>query len=556
MLDIIIKNGTVIDGAGKKVYKADLGVINGKIVTIGDLSKARADEIIDAKDKFVTPGFIDIHNLSDGYLTLFTIPTQDSLVRQGCTTAIGGNCGSSLAPLATPPTNRLLRKIWVSRRLPDIILAPTTTLAMIKSVRRWAEIFGFNINWLTFREYLREIQKRGISINFGSLIGHTTLRRGLIRDEVRDLTKEEMKMMQNLITHALEEGSFGLSFGLAYSHANFVKTEELVDLARSVSKRKGIITIHLRNEGKRLVEAVKEAIAVGKETKARIQIAHLKAQGEGSWGNFAKALERIDGASRTQDIHFDVYPYTATASVLYMYLPDWISRGGREKTLKRLHDLKLRKKIIQDTKEQSIDYGKLRIAQSPFNKTYVGRTIGEIAEGRAIGVEEAVCEVLIAGRGHVIVFDSSLSEENLEKAIKNPLCMITTNGAGYNLEHYRSLKQFKGGQQLVHPRCFGAFPRFLGRYVREKKLIFWEEAIRRITGLPAKKLGLTRRGFIKQGYLADITIFDPKTIIDRATYDNPYQYPKGIEWVLVNGEVVVRKSKHTGKLAGKVLRHG
>ncbi len=555
MLDIIIKNGTVIDGAGKKIYKADLGVINGKIVTIGDLSKARADEVIDAKGKFVTPGFIDIHNLSDGYLTLFTIPTQDSLVRQGCTTAIGGNCGSSLAPLATPPTNRLLRKIWVSRRLPDIILAPTTTLAMIKSVRRWAEIFGFNINWLTFREYLREIQKRGISINFGSLIGHTTLRRGLIRDEVRDLTKEEMKMMEGLITHALEEGSFGLSFGLAYSHANFVKTEELVDLARSVSKRKGIITIHLRNEGKRLVEAVKEAIAVGKETKARIQIAHLKAQGEGSWGNFAKALERIDGASRTQDIHFDVYPYTATASVLYMYLPDWISRGGREKTLKRLHDLKLRKKIIQDTKEQSIDYGKLRIAQSPFNKTYVGRTIGEIAEGRAIGVEEAVCEVLIAGRGHVIVFDSSLSEENLEKAIKNPLCMITTNGAGYNLEHYRSLKQFKGGQQLVHPRCFGAFPRFLGRYVREKKLIFWEEAIRRITGLPAKKLGLTRRGIIKQGYLADITIFDPKTIIDRATYDNPYQYPKGIEWVLVNGEVVVRKSKHTGKLAGRVLRH-
>ena len=556
MLDIIIKNGTVIDGAGKKVYKADLGVINGKIVTIGDLSKARADEIIDAKDKFVTPGFIDIHNLSDGYLTLFTVPTQDSLVRQGVTTAIGGSSGSSLAPLATPPTNKLLRKIWVSRRLPDIILAPTTTLAMIKSVRRWAEIFGFNINWLTFKEYLREIQKRGISINFGSLVGHTTLRRGLIKDEVRDLTKEEMKMMEDLITHALEGGSFGLSFGLAYSHVNFVKTEELVDLARPVSKRKGICTFYLRDERKRLVEAVKEAIAVGKETGSKIQIAHLKAKGQSNWGNFTKALEKIDGASRNLDIHFDIYPYTATASVLYMYLPDWVARGGREKMLERLVDSKLRKKILEDIKKQPIDYGKLTIAMSPFNKTYVGRSIREIAEWRAISIGETVVEVLLAGRGHVIVFDPSLSEENLEKAIKNPLCMIATNGAGYNLEHYRSLKQFKGGQQLVHPRCFGTFPRFLGRYVREKKLIFWEEAIRRITGLPAKKLGLTRRGIIKQDYLADITIFDPKTIIDRATYDNPYQYPKGVEWVLVNGEVVVRKGKHTGKLAGKVLKHG
>lgn len=554
MFDIIIKNGTIIDGTGKKACKADVGVINRKIISLGDLSKARADEVIDAKDKYVTPGFIDIHNLSDGYLTLFTIPTQDSLVRQGCTTIIGGNCGSSLAPLATPPTNRLLRKIWVSKRLPDIILAPTTTLAMIKSVRRWAEIFGFNINWLTFREYLCEIQKRGISLNFGSLVGHSTLRRGLIGDEVRDLTREEMKMMQDLITHALHDGSFGLSFGLVYSHANFVMTEELVDLAKQVSKRKGIISIHLRNEEKKLVEAVKEAITIGIDTKAKIQISHLKIKREENWGRFSEVLERIDGASRYCDIHFDIYPYTTTASVLYMYLPDWITRGGREKMLKRLKEEKLRRKIIKAIREQLIDYRKLTISQSPFNKTYVGRTISEIAEWKAIPVEEAVIDVLIAGRGHIIVFDPSLSEENLEEAIKNPLCMIATNGAGYNLEYYRSLKQFKGGQQLVHPRCFGTFPRFLGRYVREKKLINWEEAIRRITSLPAEKLSLRGRGLLKQGYLADITVFNPKTIIDRATYDNPYQYPKGVEWVLVNGEVVMRKGKHTGKLVGKILK--
>lgn len=554
MFDIIIKNGQVLDGSGKKALKADLGIINGKIVALGDFSKDKADEIIDAKGKYVTPGFIDIHNFSDGYLTLFTLPTQDSLVRQGITTAIGGNCGSSLAPLVTPSTNKLLAKIWVSKRLPDIIIAPTTAFGMIKSIRRWTEIFGFNINWLTFSEYLKEIQKRGISINFGSLIGHSTLRRGMTQDETRDLTKDEMVTMQDLITHALAKGSFGLSFGLKYAHSSFVKKEEILNTVKPIAKRKGIVSIHLRNEGKNLEEAVKEVIDLGKQTGARMQISHLKAKGKENWEKFTKVLEMIDGASRAQNINFDIYPYDTTASVLYAYLPGWIVEGGREEMLKRLLDLKLREKILKAVREQNIDYGKLTIAQSPYNKAYVGRRINEIAERETISKEEAVIEVLIGGRGHIIVFDPCLSEKNIEKAIKNPKCLIATNGAGFNLEYYRNLKYFKEGEQLVHPRCFGTFPRFLGRYVREKKLISWEEAIRRITSLPAEKLGLKRRGLIKQGYLADICIFDPKTIIDRATYDNPFQYSKGIEWVLVNGEVVVRKGKHTGKLAGKVLK--
>ena len=554
MYDVIIKNGTIVDGSGKKAYRADLGIINGKIMALDDLSQAKAEEVIDAKGKYVSPGFIDLTNISDSYLTLFTIPTLDSLVRQGITTILGGNEGISLAPLATPATSKILKRIWISKRLPDIILAPSKSLNIIESVARWLELFGININWLTFKDYLKEIQKRGIACNFGSLVGYTSLRRGITKEE-RDLTSEEMKALVNLISYAQDEGAFGLSFSFGHLFKDWLKTNELIEAAKIIGRKKKTVTFHLRDEGDRIKEALEEAIEIGKKTEAEIHISHLKIKGKKNWHKANIVLADISRASKEIPIYFDIYPYLDTFSDLSDCLPLWITRGGRKKMIKRLKDSELRKKIVQDIEKQPIEYEKFTIVQSIYNKAYVGLSLGKIAEEKGYSVPEAIIEVLLGGKGQILCLNPCLSEENLENFIKSPLSTVSTSQAGFNLEYYRNLRYFKGGEQLVHPRCFGTFPRFLGKYVREKKLISWEEAVYKITALPAERFGIRKRGVIKRGYLADIVVFDPKIIIDRATYNNPFQYPRGIEYVLVNGEVVVRKSKHTGKLAGEVLRH-
>lgn len=525
MYDILIKNSTVIDGTNKKGFKADIALKKDKIKKIGRLTKAKAKIIINAKGQYIVPGFIDIHNHSDSYWTLFTIPSLESMLRQGVTTIIGGNCGSSLAPLVGGN--------------------------IIASIQKWADINEVNVNWLRMEEFLDVLDKRKIGINFGTLVGHATLRRGLLGEEFRKLKPKEMKMMERMLEDALKEGAFGLSTGLAYSHAKIASTEEIIKLAKIVKKEHGIYTSHIRGEAGELIPAIEETLSIAKKAKISTEISHLKAMGKKNWPNFSKVIGMIESASQRSgiNINFDAYPYTATGSVLYILLPDWVAEGGKRMLIKRLKDPATKAKVIKEMQEtQPYEYDKVIVAISPTDKTFIGKRITEIARTQGVSAEEAVINMLIASEGRVITSFETLNEDNVKLALKHSLGFIASDGSGYDIDYYRRKKE------LVHPRCFGTFPRVLGKYVREEKLMNWEQAIYKMTSGPAKKIGLKNRGVLKKGNFADITVFNPKTVIDKATFENPFQYPEGIEYVIVNGKIAIDKGKYTGEMAGKVLR--
>lgn len=516
MYDIVIKNTNIIDGLKSKKYVADVGIFKGKIKYIGSIKITKARKLINGNGLYLCPGFIDLNNHSDTYLSLFN-NSLESLLQQGITTILGGNCGSSLAPL--------------------------TSGDMIKSVQKWADISEINLNWLSFEEFLNEIEKRKISVNFGSLVGHSTLRRGILGEEFRLLKKKELEIIKDLLKKALKQGAFGLSTGLAYSHAKVASKKELVELAKVVALKKGIYASHIRGEAEELLPAIQETIDIAKESGVSVEISHLKAMGKRFWPNMKKALSLIEKAG----INFDVYPYTVTGSVLYILLPDWVAKGGKEMMLKRLKNNKQR--IIKEMQEKKdYEYDKIIISISPTDKTFIGKKITDIAKAQGVSVEQAIINMLIASQGRIITFLDTLDEYNVEMAMSHDLSFISSNGAGYDIDHYKK----KG--ELVHPRCFGAFPRFLGKYVRNEQLLDWEDAIYKISGGPAKKMGLKDRGVIKKGNWADLVLINPRSVIDNATFVNPYQYPSGIDYVFVNGQIAVEKGSFTGIKAGRVLR--
>jgi len=524
MFDFVIKNGIIVDGSGKKSFIADLGIKNDKISKIGNLKKAAAKETIDAEGKCVAPGFVDILDHSDSFWTIFKIPRLDSKITQGITTIISGNCGSSLAPLVSKEA--------------------------IKSIHKWAEIGNVYVNWQTVEEFLSEVQKNKLGLNFATLIGHETLRRGLLGDEVRKITFKEIEIMNNMLKKGLAEGAFGMSTGLVFSHAKLASFEEIKILTNTLSKENALYASHIRGEVEDLLPSVNETLQIGRETGVSIEISHLKAIGKSYWPDMEKALEMIKIASDEDiSIEFDIYPYTSTGSVLYLLLPDWVTSGGRNKMIARLKDFDLRKKIIEEMKQLNYNYQDLIVSICPYNRSVVGKRIGDIAANQNISCEEAIIELLIAANGQVIVFNKVLSEENIELALKDSLCTVASADAAYNMEYIRT-------GEIVHPRCFGAFPRVLGRYVNKKKILKLEEAVYKMSGKPARKVGLKKRGLLKDNYFADVIIFDPKNIADKANFQNPYQYSKGLDYVFVNGKMVIREGKHTGELAGRVLRKG
>jgi N-acyl-D-amino-acid deacylase len=522
MYDIIIKNGTIIDGSGNKMFMNDIGIKEDKIKEIGDLRNEKADTVIDAKGQYVTPGFVDVNNHSDTYWRIFLDPNLESLIHQGITTIIGGNCGSSLAPLASK----------------DII----------QTIQKWADIKLVNLNWLSMKEFLKELESRKIALNFASLTGHATLRRGILGDKVESLSAEKIKLMKKMLERSLKDGSIGFSTGLVYTHAKLASKEEIVEMAKIVKKYNGVYTTHVRGESEELLQAVAEAIDVAKKSGVNLQISHLKAMGEKSWPLLEKALKLIEKADKEGiNVNFDVYPYTTTGSVLYVLLPDWIAEGGKKMMIHRLKDPVIKQKLLKEMKESGYDYSKVIISISPINKTLSRKRIVDIAEAQGRSVEETIIDILIASEGRVITMMEVLNEDNVIKAIKNPLSIISTNGSGYNIEHRNS-------GELVHPRNFGSFPRILARYVKEKKILSWENAIHKMSGKPAEKFNLKKRGLIKEGNFADVAIFNPKTIEDSATPENPYQYSKGVSYVIVNGKVVLNNGKLEDVKAGEVIK--
>jgi len=504
------------------MFRADVGIKEDEIKEIGELHNEHAHKTIDASGQYVAPGFVDVNNHSDTYWRFFISPDLPSLIYQGITTIVGGNCGSSLAPLVNK----------------DII----------QSVQKWTDIRYVNLNWLRMDEFLEEMERRKISVNFATLVGHSTLRRGVMGDAVRGLNTEEVKKVKHMLNDAIKDGAIGFSTGLVYTHAKLASEKEITELISVVKKFDGVYATHIRGESSELMKAVEEAIRVAQISGVKLQITHLKAMGKESWHLMDEALNLIETARASGvDVDFDVYPYDYTGSVLYTLLPDWVAEGGKKAMISRLKDPSIRSKVIAEMITDGFDYSKVFISISPLDKNLRKKKIVDIAKNLGKSVEETVIDTLVASEGRVMTILDVLSEKNVEKAIKNPFSIISSNGAGYNTDHYKT-------GEHIHARNFGSFPRVLAKYVRDRKIISWEEAVRKMSGKPAEKYGIKKRGLIKNGNFADVIVFNPNEIQDLATKENPYQYSKGINWMMVNGKVVLENGKYNGIRAGEVIR--
>lgn len=525
MFDILIKNGTIIDGTGGKSFHGDIGIEKGLITEIGEIKiKASALKTIDATGKIICPGFIDILNRSDAFGTLFENPSQESLLRQGITTIIGGNCGASLAPMIS--------------------------ISGIEAIKKWADIKNVAINWSSMAEFLNELSGKKIGVNFGTLIGHTTLRRGLLKQEIRLLQKKEQEQMNYIVDQSMSEGAFGISAGLVYSHTKITPTEELIEISKITAKHGGFLSLHMRNESGNVVASVNEAIRISQEAQIPVEIAHFKIIGQQNWPAIEKILPMIELANRNgTQITFDVFPYTFSASVLYTILPDWATKEGKERLLMLLRDTNQKKNIVQEMQQNKpVDYDKIIIAMSAGDKSLIGHSVQTIAQSQGLSSEEMILNIIIESGGRMIGFIPDLSENNIKKQISSNFSFISSNAAGYNLSYANS-------RELAHPRCFGAFPKAIKKYVLDEKVISLEEMIAKMTSRPAKKIGLKKRGELKIKNFADITILDTNNLNDNATIDLPYQFPSGVDYVIVNGQVAVNKNDFTGSVNGKILKN-
>lgn len=521
--DLLIKNGTILDGSGKPRFKGDVGISKGLIAAVGNpaLEGAEAPKVIDAAGKFVSPGFVDITSHADANGSLFLNPQQDYLLTQGITTILTGNCGSSLAPLASREA--------------------------AASLRKWSGGAEININWLSTAAYLAELGKHPLGVNVGTLMGHGTIRRGITKGESRPLTLEEVSAASSLISRGLQEGAFGLSAGLIYSHEAAATPEELVAFGKVLAHGGGILKAHLRSEGGNLIPAVNEMIQVGRESKAPVIISHFKAIGRKAWPLFRRALEMMEHAGESgASVHFDISPYQRTGSFLYLLLPAWAREGGFAAMLKRIQDPPNRTAVIEELKGQTLHYERYIIA-SAATPNANGRTLAEMAEHAGISPEEIVLELLSASEGRVTIFGNTLSFRNILAGIAHPLGVIASDGNGV-------LKDMNRSDALVHPRSTGAFPHFLHKFVREKETVSWEEGIRKISALSAELVGFKGRGRIAQKFTADIVVFNHDEIRDRSTYQNPYAHSAGIETVVVNGKLAVESGQLTGTAGGQVLK--
>ncbi len=515
MHDILIKNGTIVDGTGQKKFKADIAINDTVITEIGDMSGDSAHEVIDASRHIVAPGFIDISNRSDTRWRLFKDPTLESMLHQGVTTIIGGNSGSSLAPIYSEN--------------------------MLKSMRKWTDIGGVNVDWQSMGDFLRTLEKYKISINFGTFVGYGTLRRGLVGDVNRNLDVDEEISIKKHVEESLDQGALGVSTGLIYSHERNIKTDELINLAKIVAKKDKLYVAHLRDEGAKLEESVDEVLQIQKESGARVHISHLKATQKEHWSDMQKVIKKIEKTN----ISFDVYPYTFSTTVLYTLLPNWISDGGRRMLLERLRNKDLRERLIKEM-DSSIDLSHAIVAHTMRSDYFCGKTFAQIAKSQNTSVNDAVVDVLLASNGQVNIFLESISKENIVRGLKSKNSVVSSNGVGYTIQ--------KRNECMEHPRSFGAFARIFDKYVKQEKILSIEEAIYKATGKVADELLLKKRGVLKEGNIADIVIFDEEKFQDESTVEQPYRYASGVDSLIVNGQVALKYNKYTGLRSGQIIK--
>ncbi|QQS48943.1 MAG: D-aminoacylase [Acidobacteriota bacterium] len=527
--DVIIRNGTIYDGTGSAGQKADLAIRGDEIVEIGDLSSARAKTEVDAAGMAVAPGFINM--LSHSWATLIVDGRSMGELKQGVTTQIMGE-GGSMGPWNDEQKKRRLEEQGDLK---------------------------YPIEWTTLGEYLEWLEKRGVSQNFASYIGATTIREHVIGWENRQATPEEMEKMRELVRREMEAGALGIGSSLIYAPAFFASTEELIELCKVAAKYKGKYISHIRSEANQLTEAVDELLRIAREANIPAEIYHLKAAGSENWPKMDQVIAMIEKArSEGLKITADMYTYPAGATGLTSTMPPWVLDGGYDALFKRLEDPAMRKKIAAEMKKPGKDWENFYVlAGSPDRillvgfknealKPLAGKTLAEVAGMRGKDPTETAMDLILEDRSRVGTVYFLMSEENIKKQFARPWVSLGSDAGSMATEGV-FLKS------STHPRAYGNFARFLGKYVRDEKLMPLEEGIRRMTGLPATNLELDRRGFLKKGSFADVVVFDPGAIADKATFENPHQYSVGVRHVLVNGVQVLKDGEHTGAKPGRAL---
>jgi N-acyl-D-amino-acid deacylase len=524
VLDLLIRGGLVVDGTGAPARPADVAIEGDRIAAVERLPEARARRVVDATGLAVAPGFIDMHSHAD--YTLPGLPTADSKVHQGFTLEVVGNCGASPAP------------VDAERRA-----AVMETAGLATPPLAW--------DWSSFGSFLDRLRRPGTSVNVAALVGHGTVRIHAMgmRDDAP--TPAERSAMETAVRRAMGEGAAGLSTGLIYPPGVYADTDEIVALARVVARAGGFYASHIRGEGDTLLEAIAEAIEVGRRAGLPVQISHLKASGRPNWPKLARAIEVIEAArAEGLDVTADMYPYTAGSTTLTALLPPWAHVGGRPALLARLGDPAERARLRAALEGPGLAHGAgweaISICACPPRPAWEGRTLQELAAERGTAPAETVLDVLHEAGGEAEMILFMMSEDNVTRGLGYSQVMIGSDGEG------RAARgPYATGKP--HPRNYGTCPRFLGHYVRERGILPLEEAVRKMTGLPASRLRLPDRGVVRPRAYADVVVFDPERIADTATFQDPHRYPAGIPWVLVNGEPVVAEGRHTGARPGRVL---
>ncbi|MGA2168887.1 MAG: D-aminoacylase [Terracidiphilus sp.] len=534
-LDLVIAHGHIVDGTGSPWYSGDVGIRNGRIAAIGNLANAPRKRTIDAQGKVVAPGFIDMLGQSD--LTVLVDPRLPSKIFQGITTEITGE-GNSAAPVSD---------------------------AMLAADRAGYEHYHLTPDWRNFRQYFARIEKQGMGINLASYVGATSVRRMVLGDADVQPTTAQLDQMKALVREAMRDGAVGLSTALQYAPAPYAKTPELIALAGEAAEFGGIYATHMRSEGDAVLESIDEAARIGREAHIPVEIWHLKAAGKANWGRMPQIVARIEQARAAGiDISANTYAYTAWFNTFSAFVPPWAHDGGDAKLIERLKDPSIRARIRKDMLSPGKDSAgeawdnewqeipgpeaiQIAVVQNPELHALQGKRLSEVAAEWKEDPIDALCDILVKDNAFAEVAVFGMDEPDVLLALKQPWVSIDNDSQGTSPEGLL-------GQEHPHPRAYGTFPRILRKYVREENQLTLPDAIRKFSALPAQRMRLTDRGVLKQGMWADVVVFDPATIRDKATFENPNQFSEGMEFVLVNGVPVIEDGKMTGALPGKVLR--
>ena len=526
--DLIIRNGTIYDGSGSASYVGDVAIHGDRIAAIGDLSTARGRTEVDAEGLAVSPGFTNMLSWAVG--SLIEDGRSQGDIRQGVTLEVFGE-GISYGP--------------VNERVEQALLQSQVDIK-------------FDIEWTTLGEYLDFLVRRGISPNVASFVGATTVRIHEIGYEDRPPTPEEMDRMRELVRHAMEEGALGVGSSLIYAPAFYAQTDELVELCKAASQYDGMYISHMRSEGKRFLEALDELITIAREANLPAEIYHLKAGGELNWPLLEKAIAKVE-AARAQGLRItaDMYTYTAGSTGLNATMPPWVQEGGYEAWVERLKDPAIRARVRKEMTTPTDEWENFNLAAGPEGtllvgfkneelKPLTGKTLADVAKMRGTSPEDTAMDLVIEDGSRVQAVYFLMSEDNVRKQIALPWVSFGSDAGSMATEGVFL-------RSSTHPRAYGNFARLLGKYVREEGIISLEEAIRRMTTLPADNLRITERGSLQPGYFADVVVFDPEEIQDYATYENPHQYSIGVVHVWINGAQVLEDGEHTGATPGRVI---